>query len=380
MRPPQDKSPCPFGGIFAGTRVLLTGHTGFKGSWLTLWLNRLGAEVRGVSLPPDTKPALYDVAQVEVDCDSRIANINDPQALDRAAGDFQPDIVIHMAAQAIVRYGYDHAVDTFTTNVIGTANVLEAARRAASVCGIVVITSDKCYENREWDWGYREVDPLGGSDPYSASKACTELLAQAYRRSFFKEADGPQLATARAGNVIGGGDWAAYRLIPDIVRAASAGEDIVIRNPGSVRPWQHVLEPLAGYLTLATRLLDGRGPQVAGAWNFGPDTDAAVPVGDLCGRFARHWGNRGIRFVHAATRDQGCEAGLLRLDSTKARVGLGWRPVLGLDDAVALTADWYGAHADGADMRRITLEQISGYEARLGLRDTEPTTHELAAE
>ena len=207
----------PFAGIFSGTRVLLTGHTGFKGGWLTLWLDQLGAEVRGVALRPDTGPALYDLAHVGDHCDSHIADITDTKALDRAVGGFRPDIVIHMAAQAIVRDGHDCPVDTFATNVVGTANVLELVRRQPSMAGVVVVTSDKCYENSEWDWGYRETDPLGGSDPYSASKACTELVAQAYRRSYFANPGGPQLATARAGNVIGGGDWGRYRLIPDII-------------------------------------------------------------------------------------------------------------------------------------------------------------------
>lgn len=355
--------PAAFGGVFAGKRVLLTGHTGFKGAWLTLWLERLGATVLGISLPPDAGPTLYDLAGVAQSCDSHFADINDPAAMAAAIGDFQPDLVIHMAAQAIVRDSYDQPVLTFATNVTGTANVLEIARRCPTVRGVVVVTSDKCYENNEWDWGYREVDPLGGSDPYSASKACTELVAQAYRRSYFDKPDGAQLASVRAGNVIGGGDWAPHRLIPDIVRATAAGQDVTIRNPASVRPWQHVLEPLAGYLTVAARLLGDDAPRVAGAWNFGPDIDATVPVGDICRIFAAAWGNDGPRFAFGSSPDAPHEAGLLRLDSTKSRLHLGWRPRLSLQDALRMTAIWYRDHAAGADMRAVTLAQINEYEA-----------------
>lgn len=369
-----------FGGVFSGARVLLTGHTGFKGAWATLWLTHLGAELRGVALRPDTGPALYDLAGVDDHCDSRIADITDARALDRAVHGFRPDIVIHMAAQAIVRDGYDCPVGTFATNVVGTANVLEIVRRSPSVAGVVVVTSDKCYENNEWDWGYRETDPLGGSDPYSASKACTELVAQAYRRSFFADAKGPQLASVRAGNVIGGGDWARHRLIPDIVRATRDGQDTVIRNPRSVRPWQHVLEPLAGYLTIAAAMLAGQGTTVAGAWNFGPDTDATVPVGDLCRRFAHHWGEGGPRFAFGTDDHAPHEAGLLRLDSTKARLRLGWHPRLTLDDALSLTAAWYRTHARGGDMHALTLGQIAGYEARQTDTAHDITPHGLAAE
>lgn len=360
-----------FGGVFGGRRVLLTGHTGFKGGWLALWLKRLGADVRGVSLPPDTHPSVFELADVASACESRIADINDPAALAAATGDFAPELVIHMAAQAIVRDSYDMPVLTFATNVTGTANVLEVARKSQALRGIVVVTSDKCYENNEWDWGYREVDPLGGSDPYSASKACTELVAQAYRRSYFGRADGPQLASVRAGNVIGGGDWAPHRLIPDIVRATAAGEDVVIRNPASVRPWQHVLEPLAGYLTVASGLLGADSARVAGAWNFGPDVAATVPVGDICRIFAAAWGDRGPRFAFGTNPDAPHEAGLLRLDSTKARIHLGWRPHLSLRDALSMTAKWYRAQSEGADMHAMTLSQIAEYEALMAPQ-TEP--------
>ena len=353
----------PFGGVFAGRRVLLTGHTGFKGGWLALWLDRLGAQVRGVSLAPATDPALFDLAAVATSCDSRLADINDPAALAQATAGFDPDLVIHMAAQAIVRDSYDAPVQTFATNVIGTANVLEIARQAPSVRGVVVVTSDKCYENNEWDWGYRENDPLGGSDPYSASKACTELVAQSYRRSFFSAPGGARLASVRAGNVIGGGDWSAHRLIPDIVRATAQGVEVAIRNPASVRPWQHVLEPLAGYLTVAARLLGADADGAAQAWNFGPETEATVPVGALCEAFAEAWGPGGPRIAIRPDPNAPHEAGLLRLDSTRARLHLGWQPRLRLADALRLTADWYRGHAEGADLRALTFEQIDHYQA-----------------
>ncbi len=357
-------APGAFGGVFAGRRILLTGHSGFKGGWLTLWLDRLGARVRGVSLAPDTVPALFDLARVPQACDSRFIDINNADALWEAAADFQPELIVHMAAQAIVRDSYDMPVRTFMTNVTGTANVLELARRMPSVRGALVITSDKCYENREWDWGYRETDPLGGSDPYSASKACTELVAQAYRRSYFSAPGSARLASVRAGNVIGGGDWAPSRLIPDIVRAAAAGQAVEIRNPGSVRPWQHVLEPLAGYLTVAAALLGDNPEAVAGAWNFGPDIEATVPVGEICRIFSSAWGEGGPQLVYRQEPGAPHEAGLLRLDSTRARLHLGWQPRLSLADALRLTADWYRAQLGGrTDMHALTLSQISDYEA-----------------
>ena len=356
----------PFGGAFTGRRVLLTGQTGFKGGWLAMWLDRLGAETRAVALPPDTQPALYHLARSDTLCDSRFADINTPRDLARAVAGFRPDLIIHMAAQAIVRDGYDRPAETFATNVVGTANVLEIARAARDgLSGVIVVTSDKCYDNREWDWGYRETDRLGGRDPYSASKACTELVAEAYRQSFFADPAGPQLATVRAGNVIGGGDWSSFRLIPDIVRATLEGRETVIRNPASLRPWQHVLEPLAGYLSIGAAMLDGRGTEVAGAWNFGPDNDAAVPVGTLCAMLAEAWGEGGPRFRVEPPPNAPHEAGILRLDSTKARQRLGWQPRLSLREALAMTAAWYRAQAAGADMLRLSLTQIAEYAARL---------------
>lgn len=359
--------PAAFGPAYLGRRVLLTGQTGFKGGWLAMWLDMLGAEVRAVALPPETDPSLYRAARIDTLCDSRFADINAPRELGKAVAGFRPELIIHMAAQAIVRDGYDRPAETFATNVVGTANVLEIARAAScSLQGVIVVTSDKCYENREWDWGYRESDRLGGHDPYSASKACTELVASSYRQSFFADPAGSQLATVRAGNVIGGGDWSAFRLIPDIVRATAGGQETVIRNPASLRPWQHVLEPLAGYLAIGAGMLNGAGTGMAGAWNFGPDNDAAVPVGRLCALLAEVWGEGGPRFRLETQQNAPHEAGILRLDSTKARQRLGWQPRLSLRDALAMTADWYRAQAAGADMLRFSRRQIADYADRAG--------------
>lgn len=357
--------PSGFGPAYLGRRVLLTGHTGFKGGWLAMWLDMLGAETLAVALPPETDPSLYRAARIDTLCDSRFADINAPRELAAAVAGFRPELIIHMAAQAIVRDGYDRPAETFATNVVGTANVLEIARAAScSLRGVIVVTSDKCYENREWDWGYRETDPLGGRDPYSASKACTELVASAYRQSFFADPEGPQFATVRAGNVIGGGDWSPFRLIPDIVRATLEGSETTIRNPGSLRPWQHVLEPLTGYLAIGAAMLNGDGAETAGAWNFGPDHDAAVPVGRLCAMLAEVWGGGAPRFRIEPQRNAPHEAGTLRLDSTKARQRLGWQPRLSLREALGLTAAWYRAQAAGADMLRFSRRQITEYTDR----------------
>jgi CDP-glucose 4,6-dehydratase len=322
-----------------GRRVLVTGHTGFKGGWLSLWLASLGAKVGGYALDPPPAPRFFEVAGVGgVVADTR-GDIRDAAATRDAIASFAPEVLFHLAAQPIVKEGYRAPLETYATNVLGTANVLEACRAVRGLRAIVVVTTDKVYENLEWDRGYLETDALGGHDPYSNSKACAELVVASFRRSFFHAADAPGLATARAGNVIGGGDWAADRLIPDLVRAASARGEALIRNPDATRPWQHVLEPLHGYLLLAERLrADPRG--FSEAWNFGPDPGGDRPVRDVVARLAAVWKDRmRWRFDTAAHPH---EAGKLMLDSTKARARLGWKPRLTFDAALGLTAEWYG--------------------------------------
>ena len=363
-----------FSNSFRGRRVLVTGHTGFKGGWLTLWLDLLGADILAVSLPPSTSPSLYASGRIGDRCASRFADITDPAALDHAVGRFSPELVIHMAAQSIVRDGYDRPAETFAVNVAGTANVLDIARRSPALTGAIVVTSDKCYDNQGGRRGFREGDRLGGRDPYSASKACTELVAGAYRASFFAEAGGPALATVRAGNVIGGGDWAPWRLIPDVVRAIAADEVTVIRNPASLRPWQHVLEPLTGYLMVGAAMLEGRAHAVAGAWNFGPDEDAIVPVAEVCNLFGESWegacssaGGSTTRARFRTETDESApyEAAVLRLDSSKVRRRLGWRPLLRLPEALRLTAEWYSTQMSGADAQALTVAQITAYSQRM---------------
>ena len=347
----------PDAAFWHGKRVFLTGHTGFKGGWLALWLQRLGARVRGFALPPDTDPSLCDAAGIEHCCDSVRADLRDAAAVRDALAGFTPDIVLHLAAQALVRRGYEAPVATFAINLMGTVNVLDAVRAAPSVRAVVIVTSDKVYANREWPWAYRETDTLGGRDPYSASKACTELAVAAWRQSF----SGAAIATARAGNVLGGGDWAADRLVPDCVQALARGEPVPIRHPDATRPWQHVLEPLCGYLVLAQRLWTD--PAGAGhAWNFGPAADDAAPVHDVADLVCRHWGN-GARWKHAC-QSHPHEAGALGVDAAKARAGLGWKPRLHLPEALEWTVRWYKEHAAGAPADRLVLRDIDTYEAR----------------
>lgn len=336
-----------------GRRVLITGHTGFKGSWLSTWLVRLGSTVTGVALEPHTDPAMFNLLGLNKHMDSRIVDIRDAAALEKAVQACQPEIIIHMAAQALVRESYTDPVGTFMTNVMGTAHLLEAARGAKNLGAVVNITSDKCYENREWVWGYRENDAMGGHDPYSASKGCAELVTASYRQSF---GDDMSIASARAGNVIGGGDWSQDRLIPDIVRAVEANEVVQIRNPGAIRPWQHVMEPLAGYLLLAERLFTG-GSQYAGAWNFGPSIDDTQPVSALVERLSRtfelQWQIDAGEHPH--------EARFLKLDISKALSDLGYRPRISLDTALDWTAEWYQAHFDGQNMLDVTQRQIDDF-------------------
>jgi len=345
-----------------GVRVFLTGHTGFKGGWLALWLASKGAIVRGYALDPSTSPSLFEVARVGELIEDVRGDIRDRAALDLAMREFAPDVVFHLAAQPLVRPSYADPIGTYATNVLGTAHVLESARSLASVRAIVVVTSDKCYENQEWHWGYRESDRLGGHDPYSSSKACAEMVCAAYRSSFFHASEGasPLLATARAGNVIGGGDWSQDRLIPDLICGFVQSEPVLIRRPKSVRPWQHVIEPLAGYISLAERLLAGE-TQFATAWNFGPYDDDAWPVERIAKTMAERWGAGASWIVDSAPSVH--EAGYLKLDSSKARAELGWLPQLRLHAALDWVVDWYQAWNAGSDMQSFTLNQIAEYEA-----------------
>jgi CDP-glucose 4,6-dehydratase len=339
-----------------GRRVLVTGHTGFKGGWLSLWLEHLGAKVIGYALPPPSMPSLFETTRLADVVDHRLGDLRDLEHLSMLMQQSRPEVVLHLAAQAIVREGYRDPIGTLTSNVVGTMNVLEAVRGCESVRALLVITSDKCYRNQEWLWPYRESDALGGRDPYSASKACAEIVASAWRDSFLAER--VQVATARAGNVIGGGDWAADRLVPDALRAWQAGRTLHVRNPAAVRPWQHVLEPLAGYLQLTEGLLRG---EQAGAWNFGPDAAEMLPVAGLLDRLALAWGESAT--WQAEVGEQPHEAHLLTLDSSQARTLLGWRPRYGIQEALEKTVDWQRAWLSGADMRAFTLKQIEDYMA-----------------
>ena len=356
---------------FAGRRVFLTGHTGFKGGWLALSLARLGATVRGYALDPSPGPGLFDSARIGEVLEDTRGDIRDAGGLDRSLRAFAPDLVFHLAAQPLVRRSYVDPVGTYATNVLGTANLLESIRTVASVRAVVVVTTDKCYLNREWPWGYRETDHLGGHDPYSSSKACAEIVCASYRSSFFSvegSASKVALATARAGNVIGGGDWSEDRLIPDLIRGFAGNKPVPIRRPLSVRPWQHVLEPIAGYLLLAEKLLSGE-MNFADAYNFGPWDDDAWPVEQIATVMAQRWGGGAAWFRDG--QESVHEAGLLKLDSSKARAELGWRPRLRLENALSWLVDWYQAWQNGAEMQSFTLEQIAAYEraADHGMRE-----------
>lgn len=349
--------------FWRGKRVLLTGHTGFKGSWMSLWLQSMGAQVTGYALNPPTEPSLFEAARVAEGMTSIIGDIRDLEKLQAVFAEHQPEIVFHMAAQPLVRYSYSAPVETYSTNVMGTVNLLEAVRHTGSVKSVVNITTDKCYENREWEWAYRENEPMGGFDPYSSSKGCAELVSAAYRSSFFNTANyskhGVALATVRAGNVIGGGDWAEDRLIPDILRAFEQGKVVNIRNPNSIRPWQHVLEPLRGYLTLAEQLYN-HGPRFAEGWNFGPNDEDARPVGWIVEKMVKLWGN-GASWQNDSG-EHPHEANYLKLDISKARKHLAWHPALRLDDALQFIVDWAQQRQAGADVRQLTLAQINTYQ------------------
>lgn len=352
-------------GFWRGRRVFLTGHTGFKGGWLSLWLQSLGAEVWGFSLAPPSEPNLFGVARVVDGMHSRQGDVRDLDALRAAMQAARPEVVIHMAAQALVRPSYDDPVETYASNVMGTVNLLEAVRGTPGVRAVVNVTSDKCYDNQEWVWGYRENDPMGGYDPYSSSKGCAELVTAAYRDSFFNPArygeHGVALASVRAGNVIGGGDWATDRLIPDFMRAILAGQAVVIRSPYAVRPWQHVLEPLHGYLSLAEKLFQ-EGPIHAGGWNFGPRDSDARDVEWIVECLTGLWGEGAAWRLDE--RPQPHEAHYLKLDISKARMQLGWEPRWHLDQALAAVVDWYRAWSGNEDMHAFSLGQIKAYQTQ----------------
>lgn len=356
-----------FGGAYQGKRVLLTGHTGFKGSWLAFWLQRLGADVCGCSLPSPTEPSHWNLLQM--DMRSELVDVRDFQALEKVFCEFEPEIVFHLAAQPLVRASYRDPVETWSTNVMGTLNVFEACRKTESVRAIVNVTSDKCYENREWDRGYREDDAMGGYDPYSASKGCSELLTASYRNSYFNNADFGEkhetlLASCRAGNVIGGGDWAEDRLVPDIMRAVASGNTVEIRNPHATRPWQHVLEPLSGYLLVGRRLLEGL-PEYNGGWNFGPDESSDLSVREVVENIKLHWNQIDYRLAQVVGAPH--EAHLLKLDCAKAREQLGWHPIWSGDITFAKTVGWYREFYESGHL--MTESDLDEYMKRIDFGD-----------
>ena len=345
--------------FWAGKRVLLTGHTGFKGAWCALWLKNLGADVYGLSLQPSNEPSVWNSIGKPGSGDHDIGDVRDPAAVEAAFDSAKPEIVIHMAAQALVHPSYDDPAETFETNVMGLVRILDAARTSKTVRAFVNVTSDKCYENVEQVWAYRETERMGGSDPYSASKGCAELVTASYRSSFFKKEAGPFLGSGRAGNVIGGGDWSSDRLIPDCMRSFNQGHSVLIRNPLATRPWQHVLEPLSGYLVLAEALYT-KGAYAAEGWNFGPSDADAWNVGRIVERVVELWGeNAHWRHDDAAWAK---ESMLLRVDATKARLRLNWRPRLNINEALAWTVDWYKAVRNGRSALDISNDQILNYE------------------
>ena len=341
-----------------GKKVYLTGHTGFKGSWLSLWLQNMGAIVKGYSLDVNTKPALFTEANVAAEMESEIGDIRNLDQLTESMVTFVPDILIHMAAQPLVRFSYLEPVDTYTTNVIGTVNVLEAARKCSDLKAIVSVTTDKCYENKEWEWGYRENEPMGGHDPYSSSKGCAELVTSAYRRSFFSSKETASLASARAGNVIGGGDWAEDRLVPDVLRAFEKSEPVLVRNPLSTRPWQHVLEPLSGYLVLAQELFLN-GDDFAEGWNFGPKDEDCKPVGWILDQMVKYWGNNVSWSLDKNNNPH--EAGFLKLDCSKASNRLKWNPKWNLQLTLKSIVDWHQLFIKRGDIKKQCLKEINTY-------------------
>lgn len=352
--------------FWQGKRVFLTGHTGFKGSWLSLWLQQLGAVVTGYALQPPTNPSLFEIANVGHGMRSIIGDVRDAESLKRAMSDASPEIVIHMAAQPLVRYSYANPVETYATNVMGLVHLLEAVRATPGIRSIVNVTSDKCYENKEWLWGYRENEPMGGYDPYSNSKGCAELVTAAYRNSYFNPAKYAEhdiaIASARAGNVIGGGDWAGDRLIPDIMHAITQGNPANIRNPHAIRPWQHVLEPLSGYLLLAQKLYE-EGAGYAEGWNFGPNDEDAKPVQWIVERLTQAWGEGASWALDGGEHPH--EAHYLKLDCSKSKMRLDWYPKWHLEDALGTIIDWHRAHREGKDMHELMLHQIGAYNSSI---------------
>lgn len=340
-------------------RVLITGHTGFKGGWLSLWLKSLGAEVTGFALAPNTEPSLFELTRVGDGMRSILGDIRDREQLLRCLDDAVPEIVIHMAAQPLVKYSYRHPVETYETNIMGTVNLLDAVRHTPSVRSVLVVTSDKCYENQEREAGYREDEAMGGYDPYSNSKGCAELVVSAYRRSFFESGEKVAIASARAGNVIGGGDWSEDRLIPDILRSFSTGKAPEIRNPTAIRPWQHVFEALNGYLLLLERMWE-EPRRYSEAWNFGPEESDSREVGWIVERFASLWGKADWKITSDAQKHH--EAGILRLDCTKARQTLGWDAALSLDEAFGWVSEWYRCYYGGGDIAALSQQQLSAFQ------------------
>ena len=349
--------------FWRGRRVFLTGHTGFKGSWLSLWLHKLGADVTGYALDPPTQPSLFEQARVADSVRSIRGDIRDLAHLKSAVAECRPQVILHLAAQSVVRASYEDPIESYSSNVMGTVHLLDVVRQLKQPCAIVNVTSDKCYENREWIWGYRENEPMGGHDPYSNSKGCAELVTSAYRDSFFSPeaiaVHGVALGSARAGNAIGGGDWTRDQLIPDLMRAFLAGKPCLIRNPAAYRPWQFLLEPLRGYLILAERLAEN-GATFASGWNFGPADADIQPVSWIADELVSLWGQEASWALDSGAHPH--EAHALKLDATKAARGLDWRPVLPLKQALAWIAEWYQAFHRSGDLRQVTLKQIEEYE------------------
>ena len=340
-------------------KVFITGHTGFKGGWMSLWLNKLEAKVKGYALDPQSDLSLFSLAKISDNLESQIGNIQDLALLKQSLKNFEPEIVIHMAAQPLVRSSYNDPVETYATNVMGTLNLFEAVRECESVKAVVNVTTDKCYENNEWLWGYRENEPMGGRDPYSNSKGCSELITTAYRQSFFNSDSTVSIASARAGNVIGGGDWAEDRLVPDALRAFNSGKPLAIRNPLAIRPWQHVLEPISGYLALAEKLYLEK-DEFAEAWNFGPSEDDSWPVGEVVDFLVTEWPSYASWELEKGSQPH--EAQLLKLDISKAKSRLNWRPLWNLEQTLKSIIDWNSAHMNNKNMQEVTLDQINNYE------------------